>query len=158
MPALSLRATYVGGPTALLELAGLRLLTDPTFDPAGTEYRTPVYTLRKTSGPAVAADALGPIDTVLLSHDHHFDNLDHAGRALLSRVPLVLTTPAGAERLGGHAVGLAPWESVVLEAPDGRRLRVTGTPARHGPADGDRGPVTGFLHRCAGGLGAAPWR
>lgn len=145
MPSLPLRATYIGGPTALLDIAGLRLLTDPTFDPAGTEYRTPVYTLRKTSSPAVAADALGPIDAVLLSHDHHFDNLDHAGRALLPQVPLVLTTPVGAERLGGNARALAPWTSVELEAPGARRLRVTGTPARHGPADGDRGPVTGFL-------------
>ena len=142
---LPLRLTYIGGPTALLELAGLRLLTDPTFDPAGTEYRTPIYTLRKTTAPAVAADALGPIDTVLLSHDHHFDNLDHAGRALLSRVPRVLTTPAGAERIGGEARGLVPWESVDLEVAGRGSLRITGTPARHGPADGDRGPVTGFL-------------
>ena len=125
MPDLTLRATYIGGPTALLEIAGLRLLTDPTFDPAGTEYRTPVYTLRKTESPAVAADALGAIDAVLLSHDHHFDNLDHAGRALLPSVPLVLTTPAGAERLGGNARGLAPWTSVELAAPDDGRIRVT---------------------------------
>jgi L-ascorbate metabolism protein UlaG (beta-lactamase superfamily) len=145
MPALTLRATYIGGPTTLLEVAGLRLLTDPTFDPAGTEYRTPVYTLRKTGSPAVPVEALGPIDAVLLSHDHHFDNLDHAGRALLSRVPLVLTTPIGSERLGGNARGLAPWANVELVAAGARRLRVTGTPARHGPADGDRGPVTGFL-------------
>jgi len=154
MPTHTLRATYIGGPTALLELAGLRLLTDPTFDPAGTEYRTPLYTLRKTGDPAVAPDALGPIDAVLLSHDHHFDNLDHAGRALLSRVPRVLTTPAGAERLGGEARGLAPWVSVELETPDRRGLRVTGTPARHGPADGDRGPVTGFLLADAAGADA----
>ena len=30
-----LRVTYVGGPTALFEIERLRLLTDPTFDPAG---------------------------------------------------------------------------------------------------------------------------
>lgn len=138
--------TYVGGPTALLEVAGLRLLTDPTFDAAGTDYPTPVYTLRKTDAPAMAADAVGALDAVLLSHDHHFDNLDHAGRALLARADRVLTTPAGAARLGGRAEGLAPWESTVLRAPEGRgRLRVTGTPARHGPPAGDRGPVTGFL-------------
>lgn len=145
MSDFALRATYIGGPTALLEIAGLRLLTDPTFDPGGTEYRTAVYTLRKTDSPAVASEALGKIDAVLLSHDHHFDNLDHAGRELLSHVPLVLTTPIGAERLGGNARGLLPWESVDIESSDNTRLRVTGTPARHGPADGDRGPVTGFL-------------
>jgi L-ascorbate metabolism protein UlaG (beta-lactamase superfamily) len=27
--------TYIGGPTALIEIGGMRLLTDPTFDPPG---------------------------------------------------------------------------------------------------------------------------
>lgn len=139
------KLTYIGGPTALLELCGLRLLTDPTFDPAGEEYPTGVYTLQKTAGPALSPESLGRIDAVLLSHDHHFDNLDHAGRALLDSVETVLTTPAGAERLGGHALGLANWQSVDLPTRDGRVLRVTGTPARHGPVGGDRGPVTGFV-------------
>ena len=30
-----LRLTFIGGPTALLEIGGKRLLTDPTFAPAG---------------------------------------------------------------------------------------------------------------------------
>lgn len=145
-----LTLTYIGGPTALLELGGLRLLTDPTFDPAGETYPTGAYTLRKTAGPALGPEALGRIDAVLLSHDHHFDNLDRAGRALLKSVGAVLTTQAGAERLGGHAVGLAPWQSVDLPARDGRVLRVTGTPARHGPVGGDRGPVVGFVLDPAG--------
>ena len=142
---LALRATYIGGPTVLLEIAGFRLLTDPTFDPAGTEYRTPLYTLRKTTSPAIAVANVGLLDAVLLSHDHHFDNLDHAGRALLPRADRVITTRAGADRLGADAIGLAPWTSIELRHPSARALRITGTPARHGPADGDRGPVTGFL-------------
>ncbi len=137
--------TYIGGPTALIELGGLRLLTDPTFDPAGSEYPTAMYTLQKTGGPAVPPGSIGRVDAVLLSHDHHFDNLDRAGRALLPTAGAVLTTPAGAERLGGNAAGLALWQSVDLPARDGRVLRVTGTPARHRPPGGDRGPVTGFV-------------
>jgi L-ascorbate metabolism protein UlaG (beta-lactamase superfamily) len=140
-----LEFTYIGGPTALLELGGLRLLTDPTFDPAGTEYPTGAYTLQKTIGPALSPESLGRIDAVLLSHDQHLDNLDHAGRVLLTRAGMVLTTPAGAERLGGQAIGLTPWQSVDLPTQDGRVLQVTGTPARHGPPGGDRGPVTGFV-------------
>jgi L-ascorbate metabolism protein UlaG (beta-lactamase superfamily) len=142
---LTVRATYIGGPTALLEIGGFRLLTDPTFDPAGTEYPTPVYTLRKTEDPALSTAALPPIDAILLSHDHHFDNLDRAGRLLVERSPLIFTTPAGADRLGGNALGVAPWTSRLLDAPGQSALRLTGTPARHGPAGGDRGPVTGFL-------------
>ncbi len=140
-----LRFTYVGGPTALLELVGLRLLTDPTFDPAGEEYPTPVYTLHKTAGPALQPASLGRIDAVLLSHDNHFDNLDRLGREALASAGTILTTPDGARRLGGRATGLAPWQSFALPTGDGRVLRVIGTPARHGPAGSERGPVTGFV-------------
>jgi L-ascorbate metabolism protein UlaG (beta-lactamase superfamily) len=140
-----LRIIYIGGPTALIEFAGLRFLTDRTFDPSGTEYPTPAYTLQKTQSPAVALSDLGQIDAVLLSHDHHSDNLDHAGRNAVSNSPVTYTTRAGAERLGGGAVGLQPWESVELDAPDGRRIRITATPGRHGPVNGDRGPVIGFV-------------
>jgi L-ascorbate metabolism protein UlaG (beta-lactamase superfamily) len=145
MGIVKLTFTYIGGPTALLELGGLRLLLDPTFDPAGTEYPTAAYTLRKTAGPALSPESLGRIDAVLLTHDHHSDNLDHAGRSLLKSAETVLTTQEGAERLGGNSVGLNHWQSVDLPTPDGRVLQVTGTPARHGPAGGDRGPVTGFV-------------
>lgn len=78
------------------------------------------------------------INQALPSHDHHFDNLDHLGRAVLTRAERVLTTEAGAGRLGGNAVGLAPWASVEIVSPGGGTLRVTGTPARHGSADLDR--------------------
>ena len=144
MTRAALRLTYVGGPTALLEWRGLRLLTDPTFDPAGTAYELPTYTLRKTQGPALGPTAVGEVDAVLLSHDHHFDNLDHAGRSLLAAAGRVLTTEEGAGRLGGNAVGLAPWQQTELDAPDGTTLAITALPARHGPAGADRGPVIGF--------------
>ena len=140
-----LNIAYVGGPTAILEIDGLRLLTDPTFDPAGSEYKTKEYTLHKLKGPAIAADAIGHIDAVLLSHDQHFDNLDRAGREFLPSAGRVITTAAGAERLLGPSTGLAPWQLVEISTHGGRTMRVTGTPARHGPAGGDRGPVTGFV-------------
>ncbi len=145
MNGADLTMTYIGGPTALVEWAGLRLLTDPTFDPAGTDYRTAIYTLKKRAGPAISVEALGRVDAVLLSHDQHYDNLDHAGRELLTRAGRVLTTTAGAERLGGRAAGLAPWQELELPAPAGGALRVIATPARHGPADRERGPVIGFV-------------
>ena len=141
----SLRVTLIGGPTALIELEGFRLLTDPTFDPPG-EYTLAHVTLRKIAPPALTAEDIGPIDAVLLSHDQHADNLDHAGRAFLARAARVLTTEAGAKRLGGGAEGLAPWVTVQLSK--GRRaLSITATPARHGPAGIEplSGDVIGFL-------------
>ncbi|MEV6283490.1 hypothetical protein [Kribbella sp. NPDC051770] len=80
----SVRITHLGGPTALIEVGDFRLLTDPTFDPPGRRYTFGWGTSSvKEAGPAVAVDELPPIDAVLLSHDHHGDNLDDAGRALL---------------------------------------------------------------------------
>jgi L-ascorbate metabolism protein UlaG (beta-lactamase superfamily) len=142
-----LTVTLVGGPTAVLETSGLRLLTDPTFDPPGSEYIRGSITLKKTGGPALDLGSMGRIDAVLLSHDQHADNLDHAGRAMLPRAGSVITTPSGSQRLGGHAVGLAPWHSTSLPAPSGRSLRITATPARHGPPgiEALSGEVTGFV-------------
>jgi L-ascorbate metabolism protein UlaG (beta-lactamase superfamily) len=140
-----LKITYVGGPTALLEFGGLKLLTDPTFDPSETFYPAGPVTLHKTEGPAVSLNSLGHIDVVLLSHDHHPDNLDNAGREMLKDAGQVLTTTEGAERLGGNAKGMAPWQRIDIPAKDGRTLQVTATPARHGPEGGDRGPCVGFV-------------
>jgi L-ascorbate metabolism protein UlaG (beta-lactamase superfamily) len=138
--------TPIGGPTALIELGGFRLLTDPTFDQPG-EYALPHVTLRKTAPPAVTADRTGPVDAVLLSHDQHADNLDHGGRDFLKRAPRVLTTVAGAKRLQGNAEGLDPWDEVVLTKPGNQTLRITAAPARHGPAGIEplAGNVIGFV-------------
>jgi L-ascorbate metabolism protein UlaG (beta-lactamase superfamily) len=140
----------VGGPTALIAYGGLRLLTDPAFDPPGDHPRPgTAVVLRKLSGPALPPAELGPVDAVLLSHDHHADNLDASGRALLAHVPRVLTTVAGADRLGGTATGLAPGDAVELARPGGGVVRVTAVPAEHGPPEvaARNGPVIGFVLR-----------
>lgn len=145
-PADRLTVQLIGGPTALIELGGLRLLTDPTFDPPGS-YPVGTRVLTKTVGPAMRPEQLPPIDAVLLSHDQHPDNLDAAGRSLLARCPMVLTTPAGAARLAGRPTGLTPWETNELTRPDGEVLTVTAVPARHGPEGCETvtGDVTGFM-------------
>jgi L-ascorbate metabolism protein UlaG (beta-lactamase superfamily) len=128
------RITHVGGPTTLIEVAGWRLLTDPTFDPPGRRYAFGWGTSsRKLTGPAIAPSELGTIDAVLLSHDHHGDNLDDAGRALLPSAGAVVTTVSGAKRLGGSARGLEPWGTTRLESQGRRAIEVTATPCRHGP-------------------------
>lgn len=140
-----LRVRLIGGPTALLEYGGLRLLTDPTFDPPGEHPRpgSPVV-LTKLTGPAVAADDVGPVNGVLLSHDHHADNLDSAGRAFLARAGVVLTTDAGAERLGDGAIGMVPGDDQRVGD-----VGVTAVAAEHGPPEiaARNGPVIGFVLR-----------
>jgi L-ascorbate metabolism protein UlaG (beta-lactamase superfamily) len=138
------KLTLVGGPTAVLEYAGLRWLTDPALSPPG-EY---AGGLVKTTGPAIEPEALPPIDVVLLSHEHHSDNLDPAGRRFLPRAGRVITTVQGAERLGDNAVGLDPWSSVEVERGAGAGVvTVTAVPAQHGPDGTDHitGPVIGFV-------------
>lgn len=139
----------LGGPTAFFEYGGLRFLTDPTFDGPG-DHPSPGPTLTKTAASAATPAELGPVDVVLLSHDEHADNLDTSGRAMLADVPLTLTTPGGGQRLGGTARGLADWESIDLNRPDGGTVTVTGVPAVHGPGPREEiepitGQVVGFV-------------
>lgn len=143
--ALQWQVTYIGGPTVLLEIDGLRLLTDPTLDPKGSSFRlNEKMTESKLYGPAIQIDKT--IDVVLLSHDQHFDNLDHRGRNLLEVVGLTLTTESGAQRLKKNSTGLKPGDSYFLKTASGYELSITATPARHGPAGVEKltGEVIGF--------------
>ncbi|OZI26428.1 MBL fold metallo-hydrolase [Bordetella genomosp. 9] len=141
----TLSLTLVGGPTVLIEYGSIRLLTDPTFDAPG-HYQLPSLSFEKTSGPALTRDEVGRLDAVLLSHDQHIDNLDISGRAMLGSVGKTFTTQAGAQRLGGNAIGLAPYETCTLHGAGGETLLVTATPARHGPIGIEpiSGDVVGF--------------
>lgn len=140
----------LGGPTTLVDIAGYRVLVDPTFDPAGDHGY-----LHKTAGPAVPPEGLGAVDVVVVSHDQHPDNLDDAGRRFALRAPNLLTTPTSAIRLGAPAHGMPTWTTWTS---DDSALTITALPARHGPADGETDAdgfvnceVTGFLLAVKGG-------
>ncbi len=150
MPTHSITATLIGGPTLLIEVGGLRLLTDPTFDEPRTypqEVPQAYDELEKFDPPALSSEELGRVDVVLLSHDHHEDNLDSAGREYIKDIPLVYTTALGAERLESEAIGWEPGEQATLDLPDGGTITITAVEAEHGP-DGvwqAIGPVIGFI-------------
>jgi L-ascorbate metabolism protein UlaG (beta-lactamase superfamily) len=156
----NIRITHIGGPTTLIEIEGWRLLTDPTFDPPGRRYRFGWGTAsRKIAGPALHAESIGPIDAVLLTHDHHADNLDDAGRALLPSVRTVVTTESGSRRLGAAAIGLAPWTTTRLDSPLRPAIYVMATPCRHGPPGSHPvvGDVIGFALHWTGQAHGALW-
>jgi L-ascorbate metabolism protein UlaG (beta-lactamase superfamily) len=135
--------TYVGGPTAILEYAGRRIVTDPTFDPPRSYPEPGSTTLVKTAAPGIQRTALGTIDAVLLSHHGHKDNLDYEGLELLATGVVTFSTrDAATELFGGGLVGLDSWESETLGP-----ITVTAVPALHGPAGSERfvGVVTGFV-------------
>ena len=148
---MPLRLTYLGGPTYLIEIGSFRLVTDPGFDPQGTERSEgPGHILTKTMAPPIPVDKLGPIDAVLLSHAQHLDNLDNEGRRLLAKVGATITTPASAASglPGNNVQGLATWQSTELTSATGEKLKITATPAVHtsNPALREAvGEVTGFM-------------
>jgi N-acyl-phosphatidylethanolamine-hydrolysing phospholipase D len=78
----SLRATWIGHSTVLLQIGAMNVLTDPIW----SERASPVAFAgpRRLVPPAIPLTALPPIDVVLLSHDH-YDHLDEATVKQLAR-------------------------------------------------------------------------
>jgi len=100
-----LRITYVGHATLLIEIGGVRILTDPNFDTTLGGF------LPRVCPPGVALDCLPGLDALLLTHAH----ADHLSFDSLDRLPrdIPLYTPPVVERwltkLGyTHAVPLPP--------------------------------------------------
>jgi L-ascorbate metabolism protein UlaG (beta-lactamase superfamily) len=135
--------TYLGGPTGILEYAGARFITDPTFDAPQTYSQPGSSELVKTAGPAIERADIGPVDVVLLSHHSHKDNLDYEGLELIATgVPTLSTREAASDLFGGSVIGLDSWESWEFNG-----ITVTAVPALHGPPGSERlvGQVTGFV-------------
>lgn len=121
--------TYLTAATYLIEVGSFRFLTDPGFDPEGTEKSEgPGHVLRKNMGPPIPVEDVGRIDAVFLSHAHHFDNLDNTGKAWLSKWGRVITHPDAAALLGGNAEGLATWEATEITNEQGETVTVTMPP------------------------------
>ena len=129
-PDTGLRATWLGHSTVLLELDGMRVLTDPVFGPRVS----PVSFLgprRFHPVPATLAE-LPPLDLILLSHDH-FDHLDRPTMTQLARTGVPVVTALG---VGAHLerYGFAPDRITELDWHESVQiagLRLTATPAQH---------------------------
>ena len=126
---------FIGTATVMVRYAGFTVLTDPDFLHRGERVRLG-YGLRsrRRSNPAMAIDALPPLDLVVLSHLHE-DRWDRVAARLPRSLP-VATTPHAAERLRDkgfvRALPMATWET--LDCDKGAaRLRITAMPGRHGP-------------------------
>lgn len=72
-----MQITYIGHATLLLEIAGVRLLTDPNFEPALGRF------LARVSAPGIPLDDLPRLDALLLTHAH----ADHLSFKSLDRLP-----------------------------------------------------------------------
>jgi L-ascorbate metabolism protein UlaG (beta-lactamase superfamily) len=131
-PASGLRATWLGHSTLLIEIDGLRVLTDPVW---GQRASPSQFAGPKRFQPApVPLRAMPPIDLVLVSHDH-YDHLDYPTiRELAKRdVPFVTSLGVGAHL---EAWGVRPeriteldwWESHRLPNSE---LTITAAPSQH---------------------------
>lgn len=131
-PASGLRATWLGHSTVLVEIGGLRILTDPVWGARASPLQ---FIGPKRFQPVpVSLQALPPIDLVLVSHDH-YDHLDYPSiRELAKRdVPFVTSLGVGAHL---EAWGVRPeriveldwWESHQVPGSD---VTVTAAPSQH---------------------------
>jgi len=116
--------TYIGHATLLLEMGGVRVLTDPNFEPRLGRF------LARVSAPGVALEALPELDALLLTHAH----ADHLSFKSLDRLPRdipLYAPPAVARWLVGkgyrHATPIDDGESANI----GTGLRVHTGRATH---------------------------
>jgi L-ascorbate metabolism protein UlaG (beta-lactamase superfamily) len=131
-PATGLRATWLGHSTVLIEIDGLRVLTDPVWGPRASPSR--LAGPKRFQPVPVPLKALPPIDLVLVSHDH-YDHLDYPTIRELARSNVPFVTSLG---VGAHleAWGIAPqriteldwWQSYNLP---GAELTITAAPSQH---------------------------
>jgi L-ascorbate metabolism protein UlaG (beta-lactamase superfamily) len=119
--------TYVGHATVLVQLGGVRLLTDPLL-------RAGILHVRRRV-PAPAIDGLGALDAVLISHAHH-DHLDGYSLRKLSGQPRVIVPRGCASWVGGGGVPNVTEVDAGDRIPVGKVV-VEAVPAAH---DGRRYP------------------
>ncbi len=130
------RVTFIGNATVLLEVGGLRILTDPNFLHQG-DHAALGGGLRskRLQEPAATLPELLPVDLVVLSHHHgdHFDEV--AARELPSETPIV-TTEHAARKLRRQGFGrthpIETWETQRI-ASRVAEVDVTALPAKHAP-------------------------
>lgn len=143
----------VGGPTVVMDYAGFRIITDPTFDEPkiyGPDKTHSANTLIKTHDSALKPADIGEIDIVLASH-HHLDNFDESGREFSKNAPHLFGT-AEVAKIAPNATVLEKWDTRKLTSSTGKEVTITAVPAQHGP-DGlwqKLGTVIGFVLTCEG--------
>lgn len=135
-PASGLRATWLGHSTVLIEIDGLRVLTDPVWGTRASPFR--LVGPRRYQPVPVSLRAMPVPDVVVVSHDH-YDHLDYPTIRALAKTTVPFVTSLG---VGAHleAWGVPPhriteldwWEHTTVSSRAARReLRITAAPSQH---------------------------
>lgn len=125
-----LRTTWLGHSTVLLEIDGLRVLTDPVWSERISPFG--IAAPRRFQPVPIAVADLPPLDVIVISHDH-FDHLDHGTILALADRTTPFVVPLGVG-MYLEAWGIAPERVIELdwwESVDLRGLRITATPSQH---------------------------
>jgi L-ascorbate metabolism protein UlaG (beta-lactamase superfamily) len=134
-PPTGLRVTWLGHSTLLIEIDGLRVLTDPVWG----ERTSPLGWLgpARWYPPPIALDDLPTIDAVIISHDH-YDHLDWPTIDAMKRWDTTFVVPLGVaahlEYWGvplDRIVELDWWERTRIVALARGEIELVVTPARH---------------------------
>ena len=144
--------THIDTACILININGFKILTDPTLNNKDgwlPQYvSSPLAFSKKYIDPAISAEEIGKVDLVLLSHDHHSDNLDKNGRAFIKTAPIVLSTKDAVKRLkNSNTVGLDNWEEYFINDQRVKGMKITAIPAQHTNIkrlDSAMGKVLGF--------------
>lgn len=133
------RLTWMGHSTVLLELDGMKILTDPVFGARASPltFAGP----KRFHDVPVRIDQLPELDVVLLSHDH-YDHLCRESMQAIAKLQVPIVTSLG---VGHHLEQLGiPAERIFeldwYESKEIIGVRLTATPAQHfsGRGVGDR--------------------
>jgi L-ascorbate metabolism protein UlaG (beta-lactamase superfamily) len=118
-----MQITYIGHATLLIEIDGVRVLTDPNFEDTLAGF------LPRVSPPGIPIGELPALDAVLITHAHA-DHLSFKALDVLPRDVPVYAPPVIArwlhQRGYGHVSPLAPNDSVRVRA-----LHIHAAAARH---------------------------
>ncbi len=133
------RITWLGHSTVLIELGGVRLLTDPVL-------RDRLLHMRRIAASVDPAHHAA-LDGVLVSHLHH-DHLDPRSLRLIDSASTRLVVPAGTGRLGARQGFASVTELATGDETAIGAARVVAVPAIHGGGRhplGSKAEVLGFV-------------
>ena len=130
----SLKITWIGHSSLLIEIDGFRILTDPVWsDGIGP---SSLFKVKRFFAPPIKIDELPKIDAILISHDH-YDHLDMDTVKEFAKKDILFITPLG---VVSHLKFWGVNENIIIELDwwekhslkkDNNKLEITATPSRH---------------------------
>ncbi|HEX2585022.1 MAG TPA: MBL fold metallo-hydrolase, partial [Steroidobacteraceae bacterium] len=131
-PQSGLRVTWLGHSTLLIEIDGVRILTDPVWGPRASP--SALIGPKRFQPVPVSLREMPPVDMVIVSHDH-YDHLDYPTIRTLAKTNVPFVTSLG---VGAHLEywGVPPqriseldwWESIAVPNTG---VVITAAPSQH---------------------------